>query len=35
VGSESRNSLGHESSHPGTVLQAIGSGCCRAVSGFG
>jgi hypothetical protein len=40
VGSASRNSLGHASSHPGTVLQAIGSVCgsmvrelgCRRVS---
>ena len=35
VGSESRNSLGHESSHPGTVLQAIGSVCCTVVSELG
>ena len=34
-GSESRNSLGHDSSHPGTVLHASGSVCCRAVSELG
>jgi len=35
VGSASRNSLGHASSHPGTVLQAIGSVCRRVVSELG